>query len=150
MALRGTPARRSPHGALPGILRDLERRTRRPRRLRGPAGPAGESGPAGPAGLRGPAGDAGSGPSLFVEAVVVTTNKDGRAVHVFDAPLPEPPVVVATPVAPGVPVTAVLEVVTGGRVAVRVWAHQAVPLSDGPAMVPAGPGVAVHLAVLRP
>jgi hypothetical protein len=157
MALRGSAVRRSPHGALAGMLRDLDRRTRRSRR--GRAGPQGPAGPQGEAGPRGPRGGLGMAPATvggvrLVGAAVVLTGEDGRAVFAFDPPLDGVPVVVATPIDPSPSATSAvsvaLEEVTAGRVTVRVWRTRPILGLGVLPSLPAGPGVAVHLAVLLP
>lgn len=144
MALRGSAPRRSPDNPLAGVLRDLDRRTRsiehQPKSSPEP-GPRGETGPQGPQGDPGP-------PSPSPAATVAVTDRGGRAVWTFDAPLPLPPVVSAVPVDPGHgergPLTVTLEEVTTASVAVRVWRTRPVL---GLGLLPAVPaaGVDVHL-----
>ncbi|MFE3118756.1 hypothetical protein [Streptomyces niveus] len=142
MALRGTAAWRSPDGALSGVLRDLDRRTRakenlRPRVGEGEPGPPGEPGPAGqqgPPGPQGKTGRAGKGPG----ATVVTTDDAGRARWAYDKAARQPPVIGALPVADEALVVT-LEEVTAEAVTVRAWR-----LTNSGA-VAAGADVRIHL-----
>lgn len=166
MTLRGSAGRRSPDGALVGVLREVagqQRRARtRPRRRRseenqaaveasgvagppgprGVAGPPGEPGPPGPAGARGTRGARGPAPAA---AVVMT---DERGVAEWQPPAdrgsatPDGWVVSAAPAAAGGrPLLAVVdqdEEQGSGRVVVRVW-----DLSVGQPVL--APDVEVHL-----
>lgn len=168
MTLRGSAGRRSPDGALVGVLRELSGQQRRagtrPRRRRlgdgqparepagvaeveGPrcaAGPPGAPGPPGAVGPRGARGARGPAPA----ADVVTTDPYGVATWQPPArgrrARPNGWVVSATP-AGDRPLLAVVDhqddELGSGQVAVRVW-----ELSDG-LPVPA-PGVAVHLVAV--
>lgn len=84
---------------------------------------------------------------------MLTTGEDGRAHWTLSTPLPAPPVIAATPVAPELSdtstVSAVVEAVTGESVTVRVWrTRPRLGLGLLPS-VPAGPGCLVHVVAVR-
>ncbi|MFI7467400.1 hypothetical protein [Nonomuraea sp. NPDC049646] len=141
MPWRGTAARRSPYGAVPGMLSDLDRRARSMENSRRRAGLQGEPGPPGPAGPPGADGPPGRG----VLAAVVITDEHGRATWQLPTLLTCEPVVTALPVARGELVQVCLETATRERVTVRVW-RIPLPAEPGtpPAVLPAA-GVQVHL-----
>nr|WP_191910011.1 hypothetical protein [Microbispora cellulosiformans] len=164
MAARGSASRRSPYGAMAGIVGDLTQRTRAVENDRtsrqGPPGEPGPPGPQGEPGQQGPQGEPGqpgpqglAGPSP-ASAVLLTT-PDGRATWAFPTPFAAPPVVGALPVdgQPGddTTVTAALEQVTTTQAVVRVWRTRALLGLGLLPSVPAGAGVEVHMtATPRP